>query len=191
MRWIIWIVRGDRDRRDRRRHRRLQPAEGALRVADGARWRCRPTPCTRCWPTSTLSVVAARREVAAAACRIATAGPPGPRTSSGMKIPLYFERWSARRCWSSRIADPALPFGGTWTYRIAPAPGGSDAHDHRRRRSLQPVLPLHVALRLRHHATLDEFIKNLRAGRVRAHVMTKTPSARSSSAREAGSRSSA
>jgi hypothetical protein len=25
----------------------------------------------------------------------------------------------------SRIADPNLPFGGTWTFEITPAPGGA------------------------------------------------------------------
>ena len=28
--------------------------------------------------------------------------------------------WSVRRSLVTRIADPYLPFGGTWTYRIAP-----------------------------------------------------------------------
>ena len=36
-----------------------------------------------------------------------------------------FERMEAPRLLVSRIADPNLPFGGTWTLEIAPAPGGA------------------------------------------------------------------
>ena len=46
--------------------------------------------------------------------------------TSGMKIPMYFERMDPPSLLVARIADPKLPFGGTWTYRIAPAPGGSE-----------------------------------------------------------------
>ena len=35
-----------------------------------------------------------------------------------------FERMEAPRLLVSRITDPALPFGGTWTFQIAPAAEG-------------------------------------------------------------------
>src|SRR6478672_7810107 len=44
--------------------------------------------------------------------------------TSGGKIPLYFERMERPSLLVGRIADPSLPFGGTWTYQIASAPGG-------------------------------------------------------------------
>ncbi len=45
-------------------------------------------------------------------------------TSSG-RITLAVERSEAPRLLVLRIADPALPFGGTWTYEILPAANGS------------------------------------------------------------------
>ena len=41
------------------------------------------------------------------------------------RIPLTIERTDPPRMLVTRIADPDLPFGGTWTYEIAPAPAGS------------------------------------------------------------------
>jgi len=44
--------------------------------------------------------------------------------SSG-KMTLSFERMDPPRLVVSRIADPGLPFGGTWTSEITPTPDGS------------------------------------------------------------------
>ena len=41
------------------------------------------------------------------------------------KITLAVERMEAPRILVGRIADPNLPFGGTWTYEIAPDGAGS------------------------------------------------------------------
>jgi uncharacterized protein YndB with AHSA1/START domain len=41
------------------------------------------------------------------------------------KMTLAVERLEAPRLLVGRIADPGLPFGGTWTYEIAPTSGGS------------------------------------------------------------------
>jgi len=41
------------------------------------------------------------------------------------KMTFAFERMEAPRLLVSRIADPNLPFGGTWTLEIMPAPGGA------------------------------------------------------------------
>jgi uncharacterized protein YndB with AHSA1/START domain len=43
--------------------------------------------------------------------------------SSG-RLTLAIDESDPPRRLVSRIADPALPFGGTWTYDIAPTPGG-------------------------------------------------------------------
>ncbi len=45
-------------------------------------------------------------------------------TRSG-KITLAADRLEAPRLLVLRIADPTLPFGGTWTYEVSAAPGGS------------------------------------------------------------------
>jgi uncharacterized protein YndB with AHSA1/START domain len=41
------------------------------------------------------------------------------------KMTFAFERMDAPNVLVSRIADPKLPFGGTWTFEIAPAAHGS------------------------------------------------------------------
>jgi len=41
------------------------------------------------------------------------------------RLTLAVERSEPPRLFVGRIADPSLPFGGTWTYEIAPAGGGS------------------------------------------------------------------
>jgi uncharacterized protein YndB with AHSA1/START domain len=44
---------------------------------------------------------------------------------SNGRLTLAVERSEAPRLLVTRIADPDLAFGGTWTYEISPAPGGS------------------------------------------------------------------
>jgi uncharacterized protein YndB with AHSA1/START domain len=41
------------------------------------------------------------------------------------RLTLAFERMEPPRLLVSRIADPRLPFGGTWVCEITPAPAGS------------------------------------------------------------------
>ena len=41
------------------------------------------------------------------------------------KLTFIADRSEPPRLLVTRIADPGLPFGGTWTYEIAPAGGGS------------------------------------------------------------------
>jgi hypothetical protein len=41
------------------------------------------------------------------------------------KLTLAIERIEPPRLLVGRIADPSLPFGGTWTYEITPTPEGS------------------------------------------------------------------
>jgi len=46
--------------------------------------------------------------------------------AGGMKIPMRFGRMEPPSLLVGRIDSTELAFGGTWTYRIASAPGGSD-----------------------------------------------------------------
>ena len=88
---------------------------------------------------------------------------------SGMKIPLRFERMERPSLLVSRIADPSLPFGGTWTYRIEPSPAGSTLTITEDGEVSNPFFRFMSRFVFGHTATLDEFITNLtsRAGSVR------------------------
>ena len=82
---------------------------------------------------------------------------------SGMKIPLYFERMERPSLLVSRIADPSLPFGGTWTYRIQPAPNGSSVTITEDGEVYNPFFRFMSRFVFGHTATLDEFLKSLTA----------------------------
>ncbi len=85
---------------------------------------------------------------------------------SGMKIPLHVEKMQRPSLLVARIADPALPFGGTWTYRIAPAPAGSEVTITEDGEVYNPFFRFMSRFVFGHTATLDEFVTNLesRAG---------------------------
>jgi hypothetical protein len=68
--------------------------------------------------------------------------------SEPQEYPLRVDRNEPPSLVVTRIVGEKLPFGGTWTYRIAAASGGSD-DQHRGRRGLQSGVSIHVALRLR------------------------------------------
>ena len=83
--------------------------------------------------------------------------------TGGMKIPMYFERMDRPSLLVARIADPSLPFGGTWTYRIAPAAGGSELTITEDGEVHNPIFRFMSRFVFGHHATMDEFIKHLQA----------------------------
>ena len=61
-----------------------------------------------------------------------------------------------------RIADPKLPFGGTWTYQITPVAAGSSLRIRRRRGSVQSCFSLPVAICVwlfRHNGHLPEIAR--------------------------------
>jgi len=80
---------------------------------------------------------------------------------SGMKIPLYFERLERPSLLVSRIADPSLPFGGSWTYRIAPAAAGSTLTITEDGEVSNPFFRFMSRFVFGHTATLDAFLKEL------------------------------
>ena len=81
----------------------------------------------------------------------------------GMKIPMYFERMEPPSLLVARIADPKLAFGGTWTYRIAPAAGGSDLTITEDGEVYNVLFRFMSRFVFGHHATMDGFIKHLQA----------------------------
>jgi uncharacterized protein YndB with AHSA1/START domain len=87
--------------------------------------------------------------------------PAWTEEASGMKIPLHFERMERPSLLVTRIADPELPFGGTWTYRIAPVAGGSMVTITEDGEVYNPFFRFMSRFVFGHSATLDEFVANL------------------------------
>ena len=83
--------------------------------------------------------------------------------AGGMKIPLHFERMERPSLLVSRIDGSDLPFGGSWTYQIAPAPGGSDLTITENGEVSNVVFRFMSRFIFGHHATMDGFIKHLQA----------------------------
>jgi uncharacterized protein YndB with AHSA1/START domain len=62
----------------------------------------------------------------------------------------------------SRIADPSLPFGGTWTYEIRELPGGgSEVTITENGEVRNPIFRFVSRFILGHTATMDEFLRAL------------------------------
>ena len=80
----------------------------------------------------------------------------------GMKIPLHFERMERPALLVSRI-DGALAFGGSWTYQIAPASGGSDLTITENGEVYNVIFRFMSRFVFGYHATMDAFLKHLQA----------------------------
>jgi hypothetical protein len=63
----------------------------------------------------------------------------------------------------ARIADPSLPFGGTWTYRISPAAGGSELSITEDGEVYNPIFRFMARFVFGYTATMDAFIKHVQA----------------------------
>jgi uncharacterized protein YndB with AHSA1/START domain len=62
-----------------------------------------------------------------------------------------------------RIADPKLPFGGTWTYAIAPEPSGSTLTITENGEVYNPVFRFVSRFVMGHTATIDSYMKALQS----------------------------
>jgi hypothetical protein len=89
--------------------------------------------------------------------------PAWVETMSGGRIPMYFERMERPSLLVARIADPSLPFGGTWTYRIVAAGGGSDLTITEDGEVYNPIFRFMSKFVFGHTATMDTFLGNLQA----------------------------
>jgi hypothetical protein len=85
------------------------------------------------------------------------------KVSGPQEVPLRIERNEPPGLLVTRIADPTLPFGGTWTYRIAEAPGGSELTITEDGEVYNPVFRFMSRFVFGHYATLDKFLKDLPA----------------------------
>lgn len=82
---------------------------------------------------------------------------------SGDRIPLRFEQMERPSILVARIADPSLPFGGTWTYRIAPEGSGSTVSITEDGEVYNPIFRFMSRFVFGHDATLEEFTRDLLA----------------------------
>jgi uncharacterized protein YndB with AHSA1/START domain len=83
--------------------------------------------------------------------------------SSGMKIPLEVTDAAPPRRLVTRIADPKLPWGGTWTTEITPAPDGSVMRITEDGYVNNPVFRFMSRFVFGYTDTLDSYMKSLGA----------------------------
>ena len=81
----------------------------------------------------------------------------------GMKIPMHFERMERPGLLVTRIDGKDLAFGGSWTYRISPAPGGSHLTITEDGEVYNVIFRFMARFVFGYHATMDGFLENLQA----------------------------
>jgi len=81
--------------------------------------------------------------------------------SNGMKIPLQVTEAVPPRRLVTRIADPNLPWGGTWTTEITPAPGGSVMRITEEGYVNNPFFRFMARFVFGYASTLDSYMKSL------------------------------
>ena len=76
--------------------------------------------------------------------------------------PVRLERQEPPSLLVTRISDPKLPFGGSWTYRIEPAgPAASDLTITEDGEVYNVIFRFMSRFVLGHYATMDAFIRDL------------------------------
>jgi hypothetical protein len=78
------------------------------------------------------------------------------------EYPLRVERDEPPSLVVTRIVGDGLPFGGTWTYRIAPAPGGSDLTITEDGEVYNPIFRFMSRFVFGHVGTIDAFLASLK-----------------------------
>ncbi len=63
----------------------------------------------------------------------------------------------------SRIADPSLPYGGTWTWVLTPSGDGCDVTVTEDGFVSNPIFRFVSRFIIGHHSTMDTYLKNLAA----------------------------
>ena len=77
-------------------------------------------------------------------------------------ITFEFEEQRAPQRIVTRIADPSLPFGGTWTYVLTPADTGTRLTITERGEVYNPIFRFVSRFVFGHAATIDAFLADLR-----------------------------
>jgi hypothetical protein len=89
-------------------------------------------------------------------------GPRQFREIGGNGSILYeIERHEPDTLLVTRIADPNLPFGGTWTYQLAPTGDGSSLRITEDGEVRNPVFRFVSRFVLGHTATIDRYLTDL------------------------------
>ena len=88
---------------------------------------------------------------------------------SNGRITLAVERSEAPRLLVTRIADPDLPFGGTWTYEISPAAGGSTLTITEDGVIYNPFFRVMARFVFGYESTLAAYLRAAEAGLTGAH----------------------
>ena len=78
-------------------------------------------------------------------------------------VPVHFERQEPPSLLVSRVDPSNRAFGGTWTYRIAPAPGGSELTITEDGEVYNVIFRFMSRFVLGHHATMDAYLRNLQS----------------------------
>jgi uncharacterized protein YndB with AHSA1/START domain len=96
----------------------------------------------------------------------------------GRHGPLTMEQLEAQPPWRlvGRIADPALPFGGTWTYDIVAVEGGSLLTIRENGEVYNPLFRFLARFVFGHHGTLELYLKSL--GRKFGETVVPEPAGR-------------
>ena len=92
------------------------------------------------------------------------AGTPAVRWrehGSNGAIVFEFQQLEAPHRLVSRIADPSLPFGGTWTYVLTPEAGGTRVAITEHGEVYNPLFRFMSRFVFGHTATIDRFIEDL------------------------------
>ena len=79
------------------------------------------------------------------------------------RITLAVERREPPRLLVTRIADSGLPFGGTWTYELAPDGGGTHLTITEHGEVYNPIFRFMSRFVFGHHGTIDAYLKALAA----------------------------
>jgi uncharacterized protein YndB with AHSA1/START domain len=78
----------------------------------------------------------------------------------GQSLPLEMVELQPPKRLVARIADPKLPFGGTWTYEITPAEGGCTITITERGEVYNPVFRL-VSRFMNQAGTIETYLTDL------------------------------
>ena len=103
------------------------------------------------------------RSKVASVARVAT--PTGARSyretgDDGVILYIVDEEVPSRRL-VTRIADPSLPFGGTWTFELSPSASGTTVRITEDGEVYNPVYRFMSTYLLGHHATIDTYLTDL------------------------------
>ena len=95
---------------------------------------------------------------------VITSAPEKPswrETGSNGAIVFVAEQVSAPNTLVTRIADRSLPFGGTWTYELTPAAGGTMLRITEDGEVYNPIFRFMSRFVFGHTATIDTYLRDL------------------------------